>query len=143
MTRVSAPQPPLMILEQLEKAKSSARIQKIIEKAWESDSESFFVGIQLALDKDILVPTSVPAWDDNDSTPGELTMEEFYSILQNIKLKKITDIKQTVIDMAEKSGTDEWNKWYRRIITKELINDLPMKNIIDVLTELTSPKKKL
>lgn len=143
MTRASAPQPPMMILEQLGKAKSKARIKKIIEKAWDSDSEGFFVGIQLALDKDIPVPEKVPAWDGEDSTPGSITMEEFYSTLQDIKHKKITDIKKTVTALAEKSGTDEWNKWYRRILTKELTSDLPMETIIDVLKELTSPKKAL
>ena len=143
MSRVSTPQPPLMIIEQLKKAKTPSRLQKIIEQAWESNSEGFFVGIQLSLDKDIPIPENIPLWDGEDSTPGEMTMEEFYSILQNIKHKKITDIKQTVIEMAEKSGTDEWNKWYRLILTKDLTKELPMDSIISVLKELTSPKKKL
>lgn len=141
MKKISAPMPPLMILQQLEKAKTESRIKKIIKTAWDSDSEGFFVGLQMTLDSTIDAMKDVPYWDDSDSTPGALTMEDFYESIRN--LKNQINKKQIIIDMAEKSGTDEWNKWYRRILTKELTKDLPMNTIVEVLKELTSPKKKL
>ena len=142
MAKISSTMPPLYVLSQLEKAKSSNTRKKIIKKAWDSDSEDFFVGVQLCLDKTIPIITSVPEWEGEDSTPGELTMERFYSIVQSMRISS-TNLHETAIQISETAGIDEWNKWYRKILNKTLNNELPMNDIIEVLQELTSAKNNV
>lgn len=142
MAKISSTMPPLYILSQLEKAKSPNTRKKVIKKAWESDSEDFFVGVQLCLDKTIPKIESVPEWEGEDSTPGELTMERFYSIVQSLKTPS-TNLHETALQISETAGIDEWNKWYRKILNKTLTNELPMNDIIEVLQELTSAKNNV
>lgn len=142
MSKISSTMPPLYVINQLEKAKSSNTRKKVIKKAWDSDSEDFFVGVQLCLDRTIPIITSVPEWEGSDSSPGELTMQRFYSIVQTMR-EASTDLHKTAIQISEMSGIDEWNKWYRKILNKTLTNELPMDDIIEVLQELTSSKNNV
>lgn len=145
---VSAPMPPMMILEQLKKAKSDKKIDSIITKAWESDSQEFFLGLQYSIDPlyDYKV-SKVPEWDldgQPDDGSGDFTFEEFYKLTQFIcfsKLITIEEIDKAIIDAAQKANMTEWNLFYRKIILKKLHKELKMDVIAKSISRLTNQSK--
>lgn len=133
--------PPMMILEQLSAAKSKNKITKIINSAWDSNSNEFFVGLQMSLDQSIPVPKTVPMWEGEDSEPSSCTMEEFYFTITEYKNQPIDAFSNKIQELANRISTSEWNNWYRKILTKKLQTELPMNIIVDTLKQLTSPNK--
>lgn len=123
----------LKLLKSLKTA-NPERTRKIVKKEWDTNNEEFFVGLQLALDPSLNVK-NVPAWDDNDDALGSITMERFHSDM--MKIKTGGDPAKIVPALAEMSGSNQWNLWYRKILTKDIVKELPMDIIVEVLGELT------
>lgn len=123
----------LKLLKSLKTA-NPERTRKIVKKEWDTNNEEFFVGLQLALDPSLNVK-NVPAWDDNDDALGSITMERFHSDM--MKIKTGSDPAKIVPTLAEMSGSNQWNLWYRKILTKDIVKELPMDIIVEVLGELT------
>ena len=138
----SPPIPFMAILDSLSKAKSDKRIEKIITDAWNRDSEEFFLGLQYSMDP--LVDYKIhkcPRYEEDIDEDGDFTFDDFF-ILTNkiIKAKNISleEIQDLIRDAASKANPKEWNNFYRRIILKELQNDIKISSIIPVLSKLTN-----
>ena len=138
----SPPIPFMAILEKLSKAKSNKRIETIITEAWERDSEEFFLGLQYSMDP--LIDYKVhkcPRYEEDIDEPGEFNFDAFFILTnkitkaKNISLEEVYDL---IKDAASKANPKEWNNFYRRIILKELQNDIKISSIIPVLSKLTN-----
>ncbi len=133
---------PITIIQKLDVAKSKRSQEKIIQDAWNSDSEDFFLGLEIALDPNMNFNLStVPEIQDNDDgSEGDFTFKEFYLLAKQLANGQISGdaSKKLLIDAAMKANISEWNLWYRRILLKTLPNYLPMDIIKNSLLKLTS-----
>ncbi|AXH72729.1 MAG: hypothetical protein [Caudoviricetes sp.] len=126
---------PLVIIEKICSLKTKKAILKLLKQAWDNDSEKFFIGLQISLDCDVdFKCTKVPAWDD-DGADELLDFEKFYELYIMVKNNKLTEteINSIILEMANSSGSKEWNLFYRKILLKKLQDDLPMDIIIEFL----------
>jgi hypothetical protein len=113
----------------------------LIEQAWNSDADEFFMGLDLALNPNLNFGlTKVPAIDEEDDGSGNLTFAEFYNLAMRLAHNDLMGelAKQAVIDAALRSNVTEWNMWYRRILLKTLHKFLPMEIIQQTLIRLTT-----
>lgn len=141
----SPPQPPLMIIEKLLKAKTEKQIDKIITTAWNRDSEEFFLGLQYSIDPliNFKVKKAAKYEDPAEDLPSNYNFEDFYKLMRSIVYSKnisIEEIKEKIRDAAQRCNPKEWNEFYRKIILKKLHLDLPMEGIVKSLNRLTNPK---
>lgn len=133
-----------MALQKLLKAKSKITRKKLLKKLWDNDDEEIFLGLELSIDNDInFGVTSVPIWDDADDGTIVLPFNEFYDFCMLVKFKKIdkSDIEKKILELANKSGTFEWNNFYRLILLKKLQSTLPVKEIVETLKEIQDETK--
>lgn len=137
MKKISSIQNPLFIIDKLKKAKTDKAKEKIIIDAWNSDSDDFFVGIQIACE--LKKPLDdIPLWDEiNPIKEFSLPMNEFYKEISS------SQSKETIHELAQKATSYEWNEWYSGILNGKLKHDLPMDIIISTLKKLTENKKSI
>jgi hypothetical protein len=132
---------PVMILQKLRAAKSKKAQEKIITDAWKSDSEEFFIGLELAVDPNLKFGlTAVPEIQDpDDGDPGSLKFEDFLALTQDLSAGRCAaeDARRRIVEAALRCNVTAWNQWYRKILLKNLQNQLPMDVITTVLSRLT------
>ena len=138
---------PIMIIQKLALTKSKPAQSKIISDAWESDSEEFFLGLEMALDPNLnFHVVSVPEIQDpDDGDVGTFSFNDFLILsrsLANGNLKGDV-VENLLIEAAQKANISEWNLWYRRILLKTLANSLPLDIIRSTLSRLTMAQPML
>lgn len=122
------------IIEALEADNSRLAKEAIIEKAAEEDNQEFFNGCRLALDAMITFGIKQVPEKKNEDGPG-LFWNDFISVINNFINRELTgnDARDTVIQLMNRSTKDQWNKWYRRILIKDLRCGVSEKTINKVL----------
>jgi hypothetical protein len=142
MKKITTPLPPLSVLERLAKAKTSKKRRSIIKEAWDSDSEEFFIGLELSSDPTLdFGITSAPLIEDiDDGSEGSYTFRQFYDLCQRLAHEALSssERKNLIYDAAERANISAWNLWYRKILLKKLHQELPMLDIIEELKLLTN-----
>ena len=114
---------------------------KTILNAWNSDSDEFFMGLDLATNPNLDFGVDrVPALDDEDEEPGTLTFAQFYELLMVLAHDKpsANDVHRMIEETALIANAIEWNLWYRRILLKSLHKHLPMETIVRNIARLTT-----
>lgn len=114
---------------------------EIIRRAWNSDSEEFFIGLDMCLNPAMDFGVSkVPGLPEDDEEPGTLTFQQFFQMAMTLAHDKpAPDTAQRSIESAALSANaEEWNLWYRRILLKSLQKHLPMETIQTELIRLTT-----
>lgn len=139
------PMPPILIIDKLSSLKTKSSKLRLLKQAWDSDSESFFIGIQISLDNNVdFMQENVPAWDDNDDVSESLNFEDFYNFYLKTKSGEYTkeEAKTKILELANKAGSREWNEFYRKILLKRLHYDLPMDIITTLFKQIADENKK-
>lgn len=134
---------PIFIIDKLTTLKTKKSRMNILRQAWDSDSESFFIGLQISMDNDVdFMCDKVPAWSDDDCEET-LSFEEFYIFYLAVKNMKYTkeEIDNKILELANKAGSKEWNIFYRKILLKKLQDILPMEEIIQFLKTIEDETK--
>lgn len=129
---------PMVIIDKLTTLKTKKSKIKVLQQAWDTDSERFFIGLQISMDESVdFKCKKVPVWDDDD-TSEKLNFEKFYEFYMNVKHEILSEevINDTILDLANESGSREWNLFYRNILLKKLQTILPMDVIIEFLSTI-------
>jgi hypothetical protein len=142
MPKFKAPLKPLAVIQKLSLAKTKKGQEKVITDAWESDSEEFFVGLQLAVDPTVQFNLkTVPEIEDiDDGAQGTFGFADFVALAQNIAKNEMEPdaVKEALVTAACTANVSEWNLWYRKILLKTLHGSLPLDVILGTLSRLTS-----
>lgn len=141
----SPPQPPMVIIEKLLKAKTEKQIDKIIKTAWERDSQEFFLGLQYSMDNlyDFIITKAPKYQDDAENEASNYNFSDFFKLINFITKSKnisVEEIMSKVRKDAEMCNPVEWNNFYRLILLKKFHTTLPLDAIIKSLNRLTNPK---
>lgn len=130
------------VVVRIESAGTARAKDSVIQQAWDSNVEDFFIGVQMSCDAQWSMPLSkVPAIDEeDDGKPGDLTFAQFVILRDQLAAPGLDAeaAKELLYDAADRAGIAEWNFWYRRILLKTLHTTLPMDRIIHVLKKLTA-----
>ena len=140
------PMSPVMIIQKYEQLKTKSSKIKLIKQAWDADSESFFIGLQISMDNNVdFMSEKVPAWEDSDEEDSiHLDFEKFYLFYLKVKNNQYTkdEIKSEILDLAQNAGTTEWNIFYRKILLKRLHIDIEISPIIEALKQIEKNNTK-
>ena len=111
----------------------------LIKQAFEQGNREFFIGARLAYDK--LVSFGVKKAptiqiEDGDTDEGTLTFEDFIALSNRLKKRELTGhaARDAILAAAERSGP-LWNKFYRRVLLKDLMVRVSDSIINKVLKE--------
>ena len=111
---------PYKIIQELESDNSRLKKEAIIRRENDADNIRFFNGVCMALDGFRTfgvqqVPTS------KQDGPG-ITQTEFDDIVRKLEDRTLTgnQMRDVIQELCDRSNTEEWNDWYRRILIKDL-----------------------
>ena len=111
---------PWKIIQELEADNSRLAKEAIIRREHSADNVRFFNGVGAALDGFRTfgvqqVPTS--------KTDGAgITQTEFDDVLRQLEARTLTGnaMRDVIQELCDRSRSEEWNDWYRRILIKDL-----------------------
>ena len=111
---------PWKIIQELEADNSRLAKEAIIKREHSADNVRFFNGVGAALDGFRTfgvqqVPTS--------KTDGAgITQTEFDDVLRQLEARTLTGnaMRDVIQELCDRSRSEEWNDWYRRILIKDL-----------------------
>lgn len=128
------------LIEALEAAGNAINDKRaLIKQAFEQGNREFFIGARLAYDKLISfgVKKAAPIEiEDGDTDEGSLTFEDFIALSNRLRKREITGhaARDAINAAAERSGP-LWNKFYRRVLLKDLMVRVSDSIINKVLKE--------
>jgi len=96
------------------------------------DDEGLVKGLLYCLDNMITFGVADIPYSD---TQGEgITEEEFYHLADQLKNRELTGnaARDAILSLSLKSGIDQWNDWYRRILIKDLRCGVSLKTVNNV-----------
>ena len=117
------------IIKSLESTNSRLDKEEILRESMSQQLDNFFEGVKLALDPMITfgIKKIPEAYYDGEG----LSWEEFLETVDKLSSRQLTgnEAKETVNDMSKKCKMDEWNYFYRRVLSKDLKCGVSQKTV--------------
>lgn len=134
----------LNYIEKLENTNSRLEKEKILEEAFLSNCFELFEGFKLAYDSLITfgvkkIPQILEFEDDENS----FLFEDFKKLANKLEKRELTGhaARDALIEAVNKSNPNLWNKFYRRILLKDLRCGVTETTINKVLKKLSKNNK--
>lgn len=112
------------VIALLEGTSSKTEKEAIVAQAYEAGCTEFFLGAQLAYDKQVTFGTkTVSKFADIPATPdSSLQWDDFNVLTDMLKTRQVTggDAHTAIEVTAEHCSEQMWDGWYRRILLKDL-----------------------
>ena len=120
------------IIKELESNNSRIFKEKIILREMDKGNDIFFEALNFACDK--LVTFGVKQIVFSNSEGSGISWDEFKLLLLKLNTRELTgnNARDQIILLMKKSGMDEWNFFYRRILIKDLRCGVSEKTINNV-----------
>ena len=125
------------IIEELESNNSRLFKEDVIKREAEQDNIDFFEGCQLALDP--MVSFGVKQVPERSDIDGQgLSWGEFCDLADQLQKRELTGhaARDAILEAMLQSHDAEWNKWYRRILIKDLRCGVSEKTINNVVKKV-------
>ena len=127
------------IIKKLESTSSRLSKEEIILNEMKSKNDVFFKGMTLAYNK--LLTFGVKQVPESESNGNGLEWNEFSQLADNLVSRKLTGhaARDEILKKMQKSDSEEWNYFYKRILQKDMrcglsektINNVAKKNSFD------------
>ena len=117
------------IIKSLESTNSRLDKEEILRESMNQKLDNFFQGIKLALDP--MITFGIKKIPESSYDGEGLSWEEFLEIANKLSSRQLTgnEAKETVNDMSKKCKMDEWNFFYRRVLSKDLKCGVSQKTV--------------
>lgn len=135
----------LKYIEELENDNSRLAKEAILEKAWLEGATELFEGFRLAYDSMITFGVKkVPEIVELDDEEGEFNWTEFLALAEQLRTRQLTGnaARDALHQAAQTAHAQTWNKFFRRILLKDLRCGVSDKTINKVLKKLGKKDKK-
>jgi len=111
---------PYKIIQELESDNSRLKKEAIIRRESDADNIRFFNGVCMALDGFRTFGVQQVPVSKQDG-PG-ITQTEFDDVVRKLEDRTLTgnQMRDVIQELCDRSKTEEWNDWYRRILIKDL-----------------------
>ena len=111
---------PWKIIQELESDNSRLKKEAIIRRESEAENIRFFNGVGAALDGFRTFGVQKVPVSKSDGTG--ITQTEFDDILRRLEDRTLTgnEMRDVIQELCDRSNTEQWNDWYRRILIKDL-----------------------
>lgn len=117
------------IIKSLESTNSRLEKEEILRESMNQKLDNFFQGIKLALDP--MITFGIKKIPESSYDGEGLSWEEFSETANKLSSRQLTgnEAKETVNDMSKKCKMDEWNYFYRRVLSKDLKCGVSQKTV--------------
>lgn len=132
-------------IEELENDNSRLAKEDVLEQAWLAGCVELFEGFRLAYDSMITFGVKkVPEIVELDDAEGEFGWIEFLALAEQLRKRQLTGnaARDALREAAEKSNALLWNKFFRRILLKDLRCGVSDKTVNKVLKKISKTDKK-
>lgn len=129
---------------ELENNNSRLVKEAILEKAWFDGAYELFEGFRLAYDSMITFGVKkVPEIVELDDEEGTFGWFEFLALAEQLRTRKLTGhaARDALHEAAQNAHAQTWNKFFRRILLKDLRCGVSDKTINKVLKKLSKKDK--
>ena len=111
---------PWKIIQELEADNSRLKKEAIIRRESDAENIRFFNGVGSALDGFRTFGVQKVPVSKKDGTG--ITQTEFDDVLRRLEDRTLTgnEMRDVIQDLCDRSNTEQWNDWYRRILIKDL-----------------------
>lgn len=130
---------PVRYIEALENDNSRLAKEAVLERAWEEGCVELFEGFALAYDSMITFGVKkVPEIIECDDEEGTFSHADFLSLAEKLRTRQLTGnaARDALRDAAEVCHALTWNKFYRRILLKDLrcgVSDTTVNKVLKKL----------
>lgn len=131
-------------IEELENDNSRLAKEDILERAWNEKAIQLFEGFRLAYDSLITFGVKqVPEILEFDEDEGTFTWQDFINLAEQLRTRKLTGnaAKDALRKAAETCHVLTWNKFYRRILLKDLRCGVSYTTVNKVLKKIGKKDK--
>ena len=117
------------IIKSLESTNSRLDKEEILRESMNKKLDNFFQGIKLALDP--MITFGIKKIPESSYDGEGLSWEEFLETANKLSSRQLTgnEAKETVNNMSKKCKMDEWNFFYRRVLSKDLKCGVSQKTV--------------
>ena len=111
---------PYKIIQELESDNSRLKKEAIIRRENDADNIRFFNGVCMALDG--FRTFGVQKVPVSKADGSGITQTEFDDVVRKLEDRTLTgnQMRDVIQELCDRSKTEEWNDWYRRILIKDL-----------------------
>ena len=111
---------PQEIIDKLEADNSRLAKEAVLQEAMEEGLDEFFVGLRMALDP--LVTFGVKQVPESKVNGQGLKWDVFKTLAQQLQNRELTghDARDAILLTRDIATMEQWNKFYRRILIKDL-----------------------
>jgi DNA ligase 1 len=111
---------PWEVIQKLESDNSRLFKESVIREQAEAKNTEFFQGCKAALDK--LTTFGLKQVPESTTDGAGIMPDVFWHTLELLEKRELTgnEARDRVQDLCNKSNTEQWNSWYRRILIKDL-----------------------
>ena len=131
-------------IEDLEADNSRLAKEAVLERAWEEKAFELFEGVKLAYDSMITFGVKqVPEIVELDDDPGTFTWHDFKSLAEQLRTRQLTGnaARDALRKAAETCHALTWNKFYRRILLKDLRCGISQTTVNKILKRIGKTDK--
>ena len=136
---------PVDYIQQLEDTSSRLEKEAILEQAWQDGCYELFHGFQLAYDSLVTFGVKkVPEIQELDDFEGSFHWQDFLNLAEQLRTRQLTGnaARDTLHEAAKEANALMWNKFFRRILLKDLRCGVSDKTVNKVLKKMAKKDKK-
>jgi DNA ligase-1 len=111
---------PWEVIQKLESDNSRLFKESVVKQQAEAKNTEFFRGCKAALDK--LRTFGLKQVPESTTDGAGIMPDVFWHTVELLEKRELTgnEARDRVQDLCNKSNTEQWNSWYRRILIKDL-----------------------
>lgn len=132
------------LIKALEGTSSKNEKERLIRESFERGEREFFAAARVCLDPTVSYgQKKVPLIEDEYET-GSLSFDDAMKLTERLRRRELTGhaARDAMLAAAERSDTDEWNYFYRRIILKDFKAGFDHSTVNRALDSLDTPEAK-
>jgi DNA ligase-1 len=132
---------PSKVIRALQSDNSRLGKEAILEREARDKNDILFYGIRYALDG--MMTFGVKQIPEKTGNGSGLPWSEFAGLLSKLLNRKLTGnaAKQEIVRLMSMATEDEWNNWYRLILTKDLRCGVSEKTVNKVVKNMSASDK--
>jgi DNA ligase 1 len=134
----------IVLIDRLEATSGTNEKKALLKEAWAAGERDFFVGAKFAYNKLISFGVKkVPPIEVDDDEDGTLTFSDFMALCHRLRKRELTGhaARDAIIAAAERSDA-KWNKFYRRVLLRDLKVNVGTSLINAVLKEVSKTDRE-
>lgn len=138
------PSSAVTLIKALEGTSSRLEKERLIRESFERGEREFFAAARVCLDPTVSYGVNKVPLIEGDYETGTLSFTDAVKLAERLRKRELTGhaARDAMREAAERSDTDEWNYFYRRIILKDFKAGFDHSTINRVLDALGTPEAK-